>query len=94
VPRTELVAEVERARAAVAAGLAAIDGDALDADFPETIAESRIRTGEYLVHLSVHFAYHLGQLDSHRRIVTGNHEGVGALRPVELGSARPDSPSS
>jgi hypothetical protein len=89
VPRAELVAEIERARAAVAAGLAAIDRDALDADYPETIAQSRIRTGEYLVHLSVHFAYHLGQLDFHRRMVTGNQEGVGALRPVELGSARP-----
>jgi hypothetical protein len=89
VPRAELVAEIERARAAVAAGLAAIDGDALAADYPETIAQSRIRTGEYLVHLSVHFAYHLGQLDFHRRMVTGNREGVGALRPVELGSARP-----
>lgn len=94
VPRAELVAEVERARAAVAAGLAAIDGDALDADYPETIAQLRIRTGEYLLHLSVHLAYHLGQLDFHRRMVTGNPGGVDALRPTELGSARPDRLSS
>lgn len=88
VPRVELVAEVERARAAVAAGLARIEAEALDADYPETIAQSRIRTGEYLVHLSAHLAYHLGQLDFHRRVVTGNREGVEALRPVELRSAR------
>jgi hypothetical protein len=94
VPRAELVAEIERARTAVAAGLAAIDGDALGADYPETIAQSRIRTGEYLMHLSVHFAYHLGQLDFHRRMVTGNQESVGAIRPVELRSARPAPPSS
>jgi uncharacterized damage-inducible protein DinB len=88
VPRAELVAEIERARAAVAAGLARVDAGALDADYPETIAQSRIRTGEYLVHLSTHMAYHLGQVDYHRRVVTGNGEGVGALRPAELGSAR------
>jgi hypothetical protein len=93
VTRAELLGEIERARAGVAAGLAAIDGRALDADYPETIAQSRIRTGEYLMHLSVHFAYHLGQLDSHRRMVTGNREGVGAVRPAELASARPDRPS-
>lgn len=89
VPRQELLAEVERARAAVAAGLARMSADALSEDFPEPIADSHIRTDEYLVHLCTHFTYHLGQLDTHRRIVTGRAEGVGALRPAELGSARP-----
>ena len=46
-------------------------------------------TGEYLVHLSVHFAYHLGQLDYHRRVVTGQNTGVDAMRPGDLSSARP-----
>lgn len=88
VPRAELVAEIERARAAVTAGLAAIADGTLDADYPEPIAQSWVRTGEYLVHLATHVAYHLGQVDYHRRAVTGNGEGVRALRPVELGSAR------
>lgn len=88
VPRAELVAEIERARAAVAAGLARVGPDALDADYPETIAQARIRTGDYLVHLCTHFAYHLGQLDAHRRFVTGNPQGVGAVRPAEVASAR------
>ncbi|MEO6056192.1 MAG: DinB family protein [Gemmatimonadales bacterium] len=88
VPRDELVAEIERARAAVTAGLAHLDGGTLDADYPEPIAHMRIRTGEYLVHLATHVAYHLGQVDFHRRVVTSNAESVGALRPVELGSAR------
>jgi hypothetical protein len=65
-----------------------VSAEALLEDFPEPIADRHIRTDEYLVHLCAHFAYHLGQLDSHRRIVTGKPESVGALRPVELGSAR------
>jgi uncharacterized damage-inducible protein DinB len=88
VSRAELVAEVERARAAVAAALPRVPAEALGQDYPELIAESRVRTDEYLVHLCSHFTYHLGQLDAHRRIVTGRSEGVGALRPAELGSAR------
>ena len=91
MPRAEIVAEIERARAAVAAGLANVDDAVLAADYPEVITQARLRTGEYLVHLGLHFAYHLGQLDIHRRIVTGNAAGVGALRPAELRSARPAS---
>ena len=89
VPRAELLAEVERARAAVRAGLSALEPGALERDFPEAILQTRVRTGEYLVHLCVHFAYHLGQLDAHRRVVTGVAGGVGAMRLAELGSARP-----
>lgn len=89
VSRAELLAEVERARAAVAAALPRVSAEALLEDFPEPIADRYIRTDEYLVHLCAHFTYHLGQLDTHRRMVTGKPEGVGALRPVELGSARP-----
>jgi hypothetical protein len=89
ISRAELVAEVERARAAVRTGFGAMDPEALDRDFPEVIGGSRLRTVDYLVHLCAHFAYHLGQLDSHRRVVTGNSAGVGALKVSELGSARP-----
>jgi hypothetical protein len=88
VPRAELIAEIERARAALAAGLGAVRPQELDAEFPELIGGCRVRTGDFLVHTAVHFAYHLGQVDSHRRVVTGSGEGVGAVRAAELGSAR------
>jgi hypothetical protein len=86
VPRSELLGEIEAARTAVAAALAgAID---LDGEFPEPIAGKRVRIGDYLVHLATHFAYHLGQLDYHRRVVTGHAKGIDAVRPIELSSAR------
>ena len=88
VPRAELIAGIERARAAVAAGLGAVGADELDAEYPELIWGCRSRTGDFLVHTAVHLAYHLGQVDAHRRVVTGNAEGVGAVKPTELGSAR------
>jgi hypothetical protein len=84
VARDELVAEIERARAAVQAGLASLQPGDLDRDFPEAVAPSPVRTGDYLVHLCGHFAYHLGQVDAHRRLATGVGQGVGAMRPAEL----------
>ena len=87
VPRAELLARIESARAAVRAAAAAeLD---ISADFPEIISDARIVTEDYLLHLCTHFAFHLGQLDYHRRFVTGDAAGVGAVRPGELGSARP-----
>ena len=86
VPRSELLREIEAARSTVARALVGtIDPEA---EFPESIAGKRVRTGDYMVHLATHFAYHLGQLDYHRRIVTGHDKGVDAMRPTELSSAR------
>jgi hypothetical protein len=89
VPRSELVREIEAARAAVKAACAAVKPTQLEDEFPEAIGGSRLQTADYLVHLAVHFAYHLGQLDYHRRVVTGVNSSVGAVRPAELSSARP-----
>jgi hypothetical protein len=89
VPRSELLRDIETARAAVTAGLARLDASQLAAEFPETVADARVRTAEYLMHLATHFAYHLGQIDYHRRVVTGSETAIGAMRPGELSSAKP-----
>jgi hypothetical protein len=89
VPRSELVQEIEAARAAVKAACTAVTPTQLAAEFPEVIGGSRVQAGDYLVHLAVHFAYHLGQLDYHRRLVTGLNTSVGAIQPADLSSARP-----
>ena len=85
----DLLKEIEVARAEVARTFAGLDDGSLPEEFPEVIADMRVDTGEYLIHLLTHFAYHLGQIDVHRRIVTGDVSGVGAVKPGELGSARP-----
>src|SRR3954447_2385900 len=86
VPRAELIREIEAARDAVARALSAAPDS--KAEYPEFIAGKRVITGEYLMHLATHFAYHLGQLDYHRRTVTGEQGGVGTVRPAELSTAR------
>ena len=89
VPRSELLREIEAARAAVQSAVSHISERELSAEFPETVGGVRVQTGEYLMHLSTHFAYHLGQLDYHRRVVTKSAIGVDAVRAAELASARP-----
>jgi uncharacterized damage-inducible protein DinB len=89
VPRAELLQEIAAARRAIEAALSTVGDEVLQADFPEIITGHRVRTSEYLIHLVTHFAYHLGQLDSHRRIVSGQNISVDAMRPADLSSARP-----
>lgn len=84
VPRAVLLAEIDAALAAAERGLAALSDDQLAAPYPERIGERTLATGDFLVHLASHLAYHLGQLDYHRRVITGEARSVGALAPAEL----------
>jgi Protein of unknown function (DUF664) len=86
VPRAEVVQQIEAARQSLAAAENA--GSDLPSDFPEVIGNLRFETGDYLIHLVSHFAFHLGQIDYHRRVVTGQTDGIGAVRTAELRSAR------
>jgi uncharacterized damage-inducible protein DinB len=77
--RADIVAAVEAARAAVERTLGGLGDEALSAAYPQEVGGRRLVTGDFLTHLAVHLAYHLGQLDAHRRAVTGDRSGVGAM---------------
>jgi hypothetical protein len=89
VPRAELHRRIEAARAAVQSAAGRAGDVPLTGDFAEVVGGVRVAAGEYLVHLATHFAYHLGQVDYHRRMVTGDTSGVETVRAAELGTARP-----
>jgi uncharacterized damage-inducible protein DinB len=88
VPRSEIVQQLEAARTSLAAAESRFGKSDLTGDFPEVIGNLRFETGDYLIHLVSHFTFHLGQIDYHRRIVTGQTDGIGAVRTAELRSAR------
>ncbi len=89
VPRSALLRQIEAARRAVRSAADKTTDEGLRSDFPEIVGGMRVGAGEYLIHLVSHFAYHLGQVDYHRRLVTRDNRGVDAVRPAELASARP-----
>jgi hypothetical protein len=87
VPRERIVGEIEAARAAVTGTLEALDPAVLAAGFPEPVAGVRVNTADFLIHLAVHLGYHLGQVDYHRRMVTGGKALGGSVSPTRLWSA-------
>jgi hypothetical protein len=92
--REALRAEIAEADAAVRRVLPALDDAALDAPYPDALANHTYGTGDFILHLCSHFAYHLGQVDYHRRIVTGVNESIGAMALMELRTATPSRTSS
>ena len=89
VPRAELLREIAEAERAVER-LASRGDAALPAAYPDAVGGHRFATDDWLVHLATHLAFHLGQADYHRRAVTGQPRGVGAMAVAELATARPE----
>lgn len=77
--RAELSTEIDRTIADVDATLATLDAARLDDPYPLAFGERRIGTRLFMLHLTVHLAYHLGQLDAHRRALTGDPVGAGTV---------------
>jgi hypothetical protein len=89
VSRSELLRLLDEAAAVVERTTATMTPAQWEEWYPLPVANRRIRTGEFFFHLATHLAYHLGQVDYHRRVVTGNAAGAGAVSPAELPSAVP-----
>jgi uncharacterized damage-inducible protein DinB len=84
VPRAELIDGIEAAIRSVERTLQGLRPETLEVAYPEPIAKRTVTTHDFLVHLATHLAYHLGQLDYHRRSVTGSPQGVDAVSVREL----------
>ena len=82
VPRTELLREIDAALAAVERGVARLPDAALSQPYPQPPGGFAVTTGDFLLHLVSHLTYHLGQVDYHRRLLTGQ---AGQIRAVSLG---------
>jgi len=88
LPRAALLEQIAEAETAIQSTLPHLTEAQLALAYPEPIREHELETGDFLIQLAVHLAYHLGQVSYHRRLVTGDVQGVGALSAAELMTAR------
>ncbi|GAB2871410.1 DinB family protein [Hymenobacter ruber] len=72
LPRTELIRQIEKTRAEVDQALSRLPASALAAEYPLQVFEARTTTEYFLIHLATHLAYHLGQINYHRRLLDVN----------------------
>ncbi len=80
----ELERRIDVAIQSVEDGLSEISDLDLEKPYPIMLGEVQLTIGQFLIHLVSHFGYHLGQIDYHRRIVTGSNTTIGAENIAEL----------
>jgi hypothetical protein len=79
VTREELEEKLSRTSEEVTSALAGMEEKRLNEEFPLELLGERMPTGMFLLRLVSHLAYHLGQMNYHRRVATacdGESENV------------------
>lgn len=87
--RAALVLELEATEREVLTTLAGLAPERLEESYPQALLGQQLVTGDFLLHLASHLAFHLGQVDYHRRVVTGDRTSVAPMSIPALASARP-----
>lgn len=82
--RAELVDAVRQTARDVTGALATLDPARLGDPFPLEVGGGRPVTGLFLMHLLTHLGFHLGQIDYHRRVVSGDPVSAGPTPVSDL----------
>lgn len=69
IPKSELIQKIEDTISVVNNALDNLTEADLEAIYPQIVFEKEMTTGFFLIHLSTHLAYHLGQINYHRRLL-------------------------
>lgn len=67
IPIEDLVISINKTIEMVALTLDQLEEEKFETDFPIDVFGEKIKTGDFLFYLTTHFAYHLGQINYHRR---------------------------
>ena len=69
IPRETLIVEIQNTKIVVANTLKSLSEASLQEEFKRSPFEDYMTTEFFLMHLSMHLAYHLGQINYHRRLL-------------------------
>jgi len=69
IPKSELISKIDATILVVNNAFDSLTEADLEAIYPQIVFEKEMTTGYFLVHLSTHLAYHLGQINYHRRLI-------------------------
>lgn len=69
VSRLELIKQIDDTQLVVEQVLKKLSEDDLQKEYKRRVSEETMTTEYFLVHLTMHLAYHLGQINYHRRFL-------------------------
>jgi hypothetical protein len=77
--RAELIEELNKTNEMIQNVLPNLSESVVKQTYPKTIGRVDIPCDRFLLHLTVHLSFHLGQMGYLRRIITGNNQSSGAV---------------
>src|SRR5437773_11909194 len=72
ISKAQLLADVDSTREIVKNTIASLSDDDFAKTYPIEVFGESMTTGYFLIHLTTHFNYHLGQLNYHRRLLANS----------------------
>ena len=69
IPKSELIRQINDTMLVVEKTLSNLTEDHLQKEYMRRVFEDTMTTEYFLVHLTTHLAYHLGQINYHRRLI-------------------------
>ena len=69
IPKAELIQQIDSTIGVVKNTFMDLKEESLYSEYPQKVFEQQMTTGHFVVHLSTHLGYHLGQVNYHRRLL-------------------------
>jgi hypothetical protein len=69
ISKAELIAEIQKTKQTVHDALETLKPSVLETEYVEKVYDFPMTTAYFLIHLTAHFSYHLGQINYHRRLL-------------------------
>jgi uncharacterized damage-inducible protein DinB len=75
----ELIREIEQTEQMIKNVLPSLSEETIATKYPQTVGGIELPCGRFLIHLSAHLSFHLGQIGYLRRILTTDNQSSGAV---------------
>lgn len=72
IPKSELLFMITQTIKVVDESLSLLSDEDLQMEYPLLVFEEKTTTSFFLIHLTTHLTYHLGQINYHRRLIEQN----------------------
>ena len=69
IPRKELLHQIDKTIEVIIKSFDKLDESILKNEYPILVFEEKTSTEYFLIHLTTHLSYHLGQINYHRRLI-------------------------
>ena len=69
IPRRDLIQKIDQTLSMINKTLDSLTQEELKQDYPMVVFKEKMSTEYFLIHLTTHLTYHLGQINYHRRLL-------------------------